>query len=296
MSLRNTPLYAESWNVAFRKKPQGTILEDRASVFTVVPNHFRFWAADPFVFEHEGKIYIFAELYDYVLRRGVIGVAEYRGDNRFSQWRVVLKESFHMSYPFVFRMGGEIYMIPETHRRKGLLLYRATKFPDQWELDKILREDVAWVDTTIIPDGDGFLGFAQSITNGETRDITIRLNSNLQLIREESCKHQDPVRQRPGGRMFRRNEEIIRITQDCVDDYGKALFFCFEETGERIRIAPDELCFSKSISIDGMHTYSATGTMEVIDIKTRRLNLLNLIFRIVKKINVAIENILKAGS
>ena len=126
MSLRNTPLYAESWNVAFRKKPQGTILEDRTSVFTVVPNHFRFWAADPFVFEHEGKIYIFAELYDYVLRRGVIGVAEYRGDNRFSQWRVVLKESFHMSYPFVFRMGGEIYMIPENHRRKGVLLYRAT--------------------------------------------------------------------------------------------------------------------------------------------------------------------------
>lgn len=296
MSLRNTPLYAESWNVAFRKKPQGTILEDRASVFTVVPNHFRFWSADPFVFEHEGKVYIFAELYDYVLRRGVIGVPEYRGDNRFSQWRVVLKESFHMSYPFVFRMGGEIYMIPETHRRKAVLLYRATKFPDQWELDKILREDVAWVDTTIIPDGDGFLGFAQSITNGETSDITIRLNSNLQLIREESSKHPDPVRQRPGGRMFRRNEEIIRITQDCVDDYGKALFFCFEETGERIRIAPDELCFSKSISIDGMHTYSATGTMEVIDIKTRRLNLLNLIFRIDKKISCRYWKILKTGS
>ena len=284
MNLRNTPLYAESWNVAFRRKPQGTILADRTTAFAIVPNAFRSWAADPFVFEHKGRIYIFAELYDYVLRRGVIGVTEYRDGKGFGQWKTILKESFHMSYPFVFQMGDEIYMIPETHKSNGVWLYRAKRFPDQWERYKALRENVRWVDTTIIPDGEGFLGYAQSIADGKTKDIMFRMDSNLELVQEEPCRQQDPLRQRPGGRMFRKDGHLIRVTQDCTQDYGKALFFNCTEKEDWVRIGPDDLQFSKSMRIDGMHTYSATDAMEVIDVKTRRLNLLNLLLRIINKI------------
>ena len=127
--LHNTPLYAESWNVAFRRKPQGTILTDRKTPFVVIPNSLRYWAADPMVFTHEGRTYIFAELYDYTLYRGVIGVTEYLGDSRFSPWTPIIREDFHMSYPYVFRVGKDVYMIPETTRRNALLLYRAVEFP-----------------------------------------------------------------------------------------------------------------------------------------------------------------------
>lgn len=142
MPLTDTPLYAESWNVAFRLKPQGSILEDQITPFTVIPNSFRFWAADPMVFTHQGQTYIFAELYDYILRRGVIGVTRYLGDGKFGPWEPIIREDFHMSYPYVFRAGTEIFMIPETTRRKALLVYRAVEFPLRWELHKVIREGV----------------------------------------------------------------------------------------------------------------------------------------------------------
>lgn len=38
-----TPLFAESWNVAFRNRPSGTIFDDQKTPFTVIPNSFRYW-------------------------------------------------------------------------------------------------------------------------------------------------------------------------------------------------------------------------------------------------------------
>ena len=37
-------LFAESWNVAWRKKPSGGILSDCKSEFIVLKNGFRYWA------------------------------------------------------------------------------------------------------------------------------------------------------------------------------------------------------------------------------------------------------------
>lgn len=47
---------------------------------------------------------------------------------------------------------------------------------------------------------------------------------------------------------------------------------------------PHELQFSNKIFLDGMHTYNADSEYEIIDLKTRRFNLLNLVFRLFGKI------------
>lgn len=36
----------------------------------------------------------------------------------------------------------------------------------------------------------------------------------------------------------------------------------------------------------GMHTYTANEIMEVIDLKTRRFNLINFIFRLLNKLKI----------
>lgn len=45
-----------------------------------------------------------------------------------------------------------------------------------------------------------------------------------------------------------------------------------------------QLNFSKKIYLDGMHTYNASEEYEVIDIKTRRFNILNFMFRLLGKV------------
>ena len=79
MSLSDTSLFAESWNVAFRLKKQGSIFEDLDSRFMIIPNSLRYWAADPMVFTYKNNTYVFAELYDYVRCRGILGYTKYDG-------------------------------------------------------------------------------------------------------------------------------------------------------------------------------------------------------------------------
>lgn len=91
--LKETSLYAESWNVAWRQKSRGSILSDKKTEFNVIKNAFRYWAADPFVFEHGEKTYIFAELYDYVKCKGCLGYYELSSSS--PKWVSVIEEDYH---------------------------------------------------------------------------------------------------------------------------------------------------------------------------------------------------------
>ena len=90
MNGRNSWVFAESWNVAIRNKSTGDILDNTKIPFKVIKNNFRYWAADPFILEKDGKAYIFAELYDYVLRRGVLGYCSIEGD-KASKWKPIIR-------------------------------------------------------------------------------------------------------------------------------------------------------------------------------------------------------------
>ena len=50
------------------------------------------------------------------------------------------------------------------------------------------------------------------------------------------------------------------------------------------RVFPEDLSYSQEIYLDGMHTYNRLDKYEVIDVKTRRFNLLNLASRIIGKL------------
>lgn len=286
MNIRRTPLYAESWNVAFRNTASGDILTNKDELFHIIPNSRRYWAADPMVFEYDNSIYIFAELYDYTKRRGIIGVTEFDG-KKFGKWKPVITEKFHMSYPYIFKHNEKIYMIPETSEANKLFLYVCVDFPYNWKLEKVICSDVKLVDTSIIKSDDSFIGFTESI-NDEIHDYKIILSDNFEMIKKEEISDSGNGEMRCGGKVFKHNHSVVRVCQDCKNDYGEALIFriCDNDFNQLTskRIIPTDFSYDKTILLDGMHTYSSIENMEVIDIKTRRFSVLNLIFRILNKI------------
>lgn len=290
--LRNTPIYAESWNVAFRHKPVGTILEDTQTPFTVIQNGFRYWAADPFIVEREGQTYIFAELYDYILRRGVLGYCTITED-KAGRWIPIIREPYHLSYPCITEIGGKLCLMPESGAGEVLTVYEATHFPDKWEKRKVLRSSVRFADTTPFPHSGSRLALTHLVENPE--------NPQLLLI-DLDGQHADipvigkaPLRSRPAGHVFEWKGEKLRpaqVSQDTGAGYGKALAFCrcrldaqLHYSEEEIReIRPEDLAYDRTVYLDGMHTYNANEHYEVIDIKTRRFNILNFIMRIAGKL------------
>lgn len=286
-TIKKTALYAESWNVAWRTATPGQLLEDRHTVFQVIRNAFRYWAADPFVFEYNKETYIFAELYDYIRCRGIIGYCKLT-QNKPCRWKPAIIEDYHLSFPNIIRKGDDIFIMPESSADHSLHIYRATEFPNKWEKCQILRDNVRYVDTVPLLETDKLLTYRITDILNPTLCCLDIGNPEKDCIPDLTC----PERRRPAGNTFLFHKKLIRPAQDCVDDYGKGIIFYqyFSEPGRGYQeheiktVYPCEIILSRKLFLDGMHTYNCSEHYEVIDIKTRRFNILNLTFRILGKI------------
>lgn len=279
------------WNVAVRARTDGLILADRETPFTLIPNSWRTWEADPFLFEDGGRLYVFAEMLDYFTHRGHIGYAVLE-DGRWSRWQCAIREPFHMSYPNVFRMGQEIFMVPETSADASLRLYRAVSFPDQWELVKVLARNVRWVDTTFWTEKDRHFAIARDEDLGQ--DLLLELSGSLDLVCVTPINEADPSRSRPGGNFFEDGGVPIRVTQDCSAHYGGALVFSEFDSGSlpergmeqaKLHLGPEELQFSVRKNWTGLHTYNTSEHYEVVDVERQHFHPVGLLTRLLAKLS-----------
>jgi len=68
---------------------------------------------------------MFFEVMNSQTGKGDIGSAASRDGLHWEYRQIVLSESFHLSYPYVFYVGGEYFMIPESYEANSMRLYRA---------------------------------------------------------------------------------------------------------------------------------------------------------------------------
>lgn len=285
--------YCGWWHAAYRKTPCGSVLTDHDTPFTVIPNTRTMCAMDPFVFEHGGQTYVFAEVYSLFRQRGAIGYCRMDGD-RFTKWKTVIVEPYHLSYPYLIERGGEVYMIPESYQSGEVYVYRAVEFPETWEKIHVMKDGVKYVDTSFLCEGDDTYAFTYDIEADPHRLLLYRLQNGI--MSEEACKEisRDDAVARPGGYPFRKDGKWIRVSQDCDGSYGKAVVFSeiaesfwesYSETPvDRFGIDDVKLTKPLRYAIEGLHTYTATPSMEVIDLKGRRVSLVDIVVRIGLKI------------
>ena len=114
-----------------------------------IPNPSGHFLADPFAVEQDGRRLIFLEDYIYSRRKGVISAYEILPDGSPKRLGVVVEEDYHLSFPFLFRWNGELWMVPESADGRQVRLYRCTSFPLEWTLEKVLLDDVFAVDAML---------------------------------------------------------------------------------------------------------------------------------------------------
>lgn len=286
-------LFAESWNVAYRIKQNGLLLNDVDTTFKIIKNSYRYWAADPFIINYNGETYIFAELYDYIHRKGVIGYAKFENGS-FKKWHPIIEEDYHLSFPFIFKYNGEIYIMPESNSSNSLYLYKAVEFPAKWEKQKELLSNIKIVDTVPF-----------SYNNNNNYAFTLRINSgdknSMHIIKFDDCGAtfmekaitRDDTISRMAGRVIKNGTTMIRVAQNCEYDYGTGIVFIefhFDEDNnykERIlkKISYRDVLLDRKMFVNGLHTYNFNDDFEVIDVKTKRFNIINLVSRIIGKID-----------
>ncbi|MEE6179255.1 glucosamine inositolphosphorylceramide transferase family protein [Mycobacterium sp. 050134] len=256
--------FAESWrsSVLWRSK------------FIANPAH-RF-LADPFVFRHEKLDACFVEDYDFRTKKGKISVI--RVDPKgYELLGTALEEPFHLSYPFVFTVDGELYMCPETAEIKEIRLYKCVDFPLRWSFHKTLVSDVSAADTTIFfSRGRWWL-----LTNIDSADMGDH-NSELHVFCADAFDSEawiphannpvvfDSGRARNGG-FFRDGDTLLRVFQtQGYDLYGESMGIA-EITG----LGPDT--YSEEVvtriaprfapKIVGTHSFSYHDGLLAIDVQ-----------------------------
>lgn len=272
------------FTIALRRKTQKT--EISRSLFAadyIVPAKRTRWVADPILVDCENETYLFFEAF--YKNKGRLEVARVSEDCSLVDQKVILEEPFHLSYPMVFSMDDDWYMIPETSEVSQVCLYRAVKFPYKWEKQQILLEAKA-VDTTVFcVDGTWFL-LTFLLTDGSER-VTPRAYRMEKGEKIRLCPltwdEYDGLRCRGAGMVFEENGKMIRPAQVSTDSrYGdKVAFyepkidrnnyteqFCGELTPENVK--------AQNWWMDGLHTYAVSERFEAIDIRVRKLDLLKI--------------------
>jgi len=112
------------------------------------PDHGEF-RADPFLFEENGETFVFYEAYNASDTKAHIAVSRLKGD-RLERIGIALQAPYHLSYPFVFRDGESIFMIPETNTARRLEVWRSVEFPLRWELHATALEGQSPADAALI--------------------------------------------------------------------------------------------------------------------------------------------------
>lgn len=97
----------------------------------IVPNPDGGWLADPHLHTARGLNYLFVEEYRNNLGRARISVLDLSDLDALSPIPV-LEESFHLSFPWVFKYDASFYMVVESSQADELRIYRALDFPFDW--------------------------------------------------------------------------------------------------------------------------------------------------------------------
>jgi len=227
--------------------------------------------ADPMVFEHGGRRWLFVEDYDAARDKACIAVGEVASGGEVGPVVSCLDRAYHLSYPLVFSHDGELFMLPETGSHGCVELYRAVRFPYEWKLEKVLLplravdttplyHDGRWWFFTTLTEPKGWAAFGLLFTAETlTGDWTLHPASPISSSMSDA---------RSAGPIIRTGNRLLRSTQSACPAYGSS-FSLHEITrldSERFEqktiatIDPAGL-----LQLQGTHTYSRTGDLEAID-------------------------------
>jgi hypothetical protein len=261
------------WRIALRTDSRQLLHQvdpgDRSAFKWLTPpkGHFH---ADPFVVEDQGRTWMFLEDYIYCESKAAIVCGEVLPNGELGEMRTVLRQPYHLSYPFVFKHARGYYLIPESATNHTVELYRATDFPYQWCLQKVLFLGKA-VDTTVFIDGDTFWFFT-TLRAPVGDGMCLCLFYSDQIDGEWQWHPANPISMdvrdaRCGGRVFRHDGKLFRISQDCSGRYGSSFSFreivTLTKTEYRETLLRTVEPWSKSFW--GTHTYDHCSNIEAID-------------------------------
>lgn len=177
--------------------------------------------ADPFLAERsDGRPQLLCE----TLNGITPGIVAIDLDNRFGERTPILEGNGPASYPYVFDVDGESWLIPESAARCRLDAYRLAG--SETDLAELMLDGVAAVDPTIVEYAGRWWLFCTDHRRGPNYALRIYWSEHPRGPWHAHANNPvkiDIAGARPGGTPFVRNGTLYRPAQDCTARYGHAI-------------------------------------------------------------------------
>ena len=271
-------LFNNQWQILIGQKTNLSLQEKPNKFFSLTPPKDRIWA-DPFIAKHNDKYYLLFEEKLNQSKHAHISCLELneKGEPLSKNPVVVVKENYHLSYPFVFSHNNQFYMIPESAEDKSVVMYRSVNFPYQWEKERILLDDKLIYDTTLHHHSDGrwYLFCTEKEDSRFSSDAYFHIYyadspEGPFLPHPKNPVYSDVRKSRPAGALFYQNENLIRPAQISAPHYGFGIAYF-----NVLTLSPDdykeELIFEEfpQDGYQSTHTINQLDSLVVYDVQKK---------------------------
>lgn len=254
------------------------ILQDNNARPLTFLDHTDNWFADPFIFDiRESEVDIIAEEFLSEEKKGVITMLTIRrSDNAVLSQKRILELDTHLSFPFVFRENGKVYIFPENSASGSHSAYELDSELNVIQVRKIVSEPL--VDTAIIKVDGCYYLFGTKVPEENKARIRVYKASSLldeYILYQEIAVDKATARGASGIYVLGGENHYFRIGQDNTGLYGRGLVFqeiYYDSISKRFSIVEKYRRYPNFADkgFVAMHTYNILGDTAVIDIKKYR--------------------------
>lgn len=280
----NELIFIEQWQLQYIINKEGRFPQSFEKAEKLVPPKDRFWA-DPDVIKKADKYYIYFEELIYPSKKAHISMMEMNARGLITKPKIILQKDYHLSFPFLFVVDKNLFMIPETSQNKTIELYECIKFPDEWILKKILMDGIIAADTNLFYHNHKWWLFTNVKENEGASlydELFLFFSDNLTASKWNSHP-QNPIvsnvkSARPAGHIFKLNNDIYRPSQNNSTRYGYGI-----KINKIIKLNELEYSEEETISILpdwaknnlGTHTFNYMTNLTMIDVLIKRRRFFN---------------------
>ena len=213
----NVAVYVEKLDFSFQNKIHSPVTVFNSKKLRKGRKHLHTYA-DPFLFSQNSELFLFFESQT-AFEKGKIEAVKTSDLVNFEYVGEILKEAWHLSYPFVFESDSSIFLIPESLEKNEICLYEFEEFPHKPKKVRVLLEG-QYKDSSLIKHNGKWFLFTSS-ERGFEIFFTDNIRHGKLTAHPMNPITTSPKYSRCGGGPIMVNCEMYRISQDSSAEYGK---------------------------------------------------------------------------
>ena len=281
------------WNIGFIEEGlEDTLTNKNPKIHWVKKRINDRWFADPFILDAtDSEIIILAEEFCYNVHKGRIArVVIDRKTYEEKSFEIILELPTHLSFPFIIRKNGKIFLMPENSASGYSTVYEYNDANRKvTPLHHIAEEPFA--DATIFElDGQSYLCTTMlPDTNSKSVKIYTLNKDDLKVVDRLATVEFPIVCGRNAGEVFSIDGQFYRPAQDCTKCYGHGIILQKMTLEEGKWVFEDVNSFYPNTFKynQGLHTFNNYKGLIVIDARGFRNpimgRLLTLLFKLIGK-------------